>query len=225
MKVNLVEHIIPVVIELKNVLEKRHSPLLRYVMLYLKDLMSDYKEEVNGTFVCLVSVVQWHSNGGSLSVCVDILVADPQLAHEVEYDLRRFDEEQRQLQRQKAAAVRTPAQQSVRPAVDTPRTPGPVRRPWPVYPTSIPICIPSVCLCVGCRSAQPANTSPVCNSFVCVSTFVTDVVVCVALRGHRVRMPALHRSPHLACVAPSPRRPKVLFRVLFLFQFVKLLVW
>lgn len=68
----MVENIVPVVIELKHMLESRHSPLLKYVLTYLKEVMSDYQEEL-----------------------ADMLVCDPQLAKEIEYDLRQHTKEQK----------------------------------------------------------------------------------------------------------------------------------
>eukprot|EP00002_Diphylleia_rotans_P028185 TRINITY_DN5686_c0_g1_i2.p1 TRINITY_DN5686_c0_g1~~TRINITY_DN5686_c0_g1_i2.p1 ORF type:complete len:343 (+),score=75.52 TRINITY_DN5686_c0_g1_i2:249-1277(+) len=69
-KKNLMENIIPIVIELKHFLERKHSPYLRNLMLYLKDLMKEYRDEVT-----------------------DILAADRQLASEVEYDLRMLEQQ------------------------------------------------------------------------------------------------------------------------------------
>jgi condensin-2 complex subunit D3 len=48
-KKNVLENIVPIVIELKNLLEKQHSPLLRNLMEYLKELFKDYKDEIEGT--------------------------------------------------------------------------------------------------------------------------------------------------------------------------------
>ncbi len=67
-KKNVLENIVPIIIELKRLLEKNHSPLLRNLMEYLKELLKDFKDEVS-----------------------DILVADNQLAKEIQYDMRRFN--------------------------------------------------------------------------------------------------------------------------------------
>jgi condensin-2 complex subunit D3 len=64
---NAVENIIPVIIELKHTLERSHSPLLGDLMVCLNELMKDYKEEVD-----------------------EILLADRQLAKEIEYDMKQF---------------------------------------------------------------------------------------------------------------------------------------
>ncbi len=48
MKKNTVENIVPIIIALKNVFESKHSPLLRQLLLYLRELMRDYKDEVSG---------------------------------------------------------------------------------------------------------------------------------------------------------------------------------
>jgi condensin-2 complex subunit D3 len=44
---NVIENIIPIVIELKSKFEQMRSPLLRFLMGYLKELVSDYKDEIN----------------------------------------------------------------------------------------------------------------------------------------------------------------------------------
>ncbi|XP_012944788.1 condensin-2 complex subunit D3 [Aplysia californica] len=68
---NVIENIVPVVISLKHMLEKKRSPLLKDLMRYLRELMKDYKNEVK-----------------------DILAADKQLAEEIEFDLRNFETQQ-----------------------------------------------------------------------------------------------------------------------------------
>ncbi|KAG1703671.1 Condensin-2 complex subunit D3 [Nymphon striatum] len=70
-KKNVIENIVPIVIALKHKLEQQKSSLLRELMLYLKELMKDYRHEVK-----------------------DIMSADKQLAKEIEYDLQRFEKEQ-----------------------------------------------------------------------------------------------------------------------------------
>jgi condensin-2 complex subunit D3 len=47
-KKNVLENTIPIIIELKNFLEKEHSPLLKNLMEYLKEIMKDFKDEVEG---------------------------------------------------------------------------------------------------------------------------------------------------------------------------------
>ena len=60
MKKNLMVNVVPVLIELKRMLEEGQSPLLGYVMECVRALLKDYKSEVE-----------------------DILVADKQLAKEI----------------------------------------------------------------------------------------------------------------------------------------------
>jgi len=48
MKKSTMENIVPILIRMKNVLEKNRSPIQKYVMLYLIDLLKDYKNELNG---------------------------------------------------------------------------------------------------------------------------------------------------------------------------------
>lgn len=69
-KQNVIENIVPILIAVKHKLEEQRSPLMKHLLLYLKDLMKDYKNEVK-----------------------EILAGDKQLAKEIEFDLRRFDKE------------------------------------------------------------------------------------------------------------------------------------
>lgn len=55
-------YIVPILIELKQLLEKHKSSLLKYLMAYLKELLKDYKNELQ-----------------------DIMVGDKLLAKELEY--------------------------------------------------------------------------------------------------------------------------------------------
>lgn len=59
-------------------LEKQHSPLLKELMFCLKEVMKDYRSEVQ-----------------------DVLSADRQLANEIEFDLKRFEEQQKELEEQR----------------------------------------------------------------------------------------------------------------------------
>ena len=59
-------------------LEKQHSPLLKDLMSCLKEVMKDYRSEVQ-----------------------DVLSADRQLANEIEFDLKRFEEQQKEFEEQR----------------------------------------------------------------------------------------------------------------------------
>ena len=74
-KTNVIENIIPIIIALKHKLEELKSPLLDDLMSCLRELMKDYKNEVK-----------------------DILAADKQLATEIEFDLKKWEEEQKKLE-------------------------------------------------------------------------------------------------------------------------------
>ncbi|XP_078589541.1 condensin-2 complex subunit D3-like [Branchiostoma floridae x Branchiostoma japonicum] len=106
-KKNMIENIVPIIIALKHQLEAKRSPLLRSLMVYLKEVMKDYRNEVK-----------------------DIMAADKQLASEIEFDLRRFDEQQREQEeeRQRRKSVGTPG------AAATPAAGGPT----PSAPGSAP---------------------------------------------------------------------------------------
>jgi len=63
-----VEAIVPIVVELKRHLEAAHSPLLRDVSLFVRELLRDHKP-----------------------LLADILARDKQLATEIEYDMKQLD--------------------------------------------------------------------------------------------------------------------------------------
>ncbi|XP_039287669.1 condensin-2 complex subunit D3 [Nilaparvata lugens] len=63
-KKNVIEHTVPIIIKLKHKLKQLKSPLVKDLMAYLKELMKDYKTEIN-----------------------EILAADKELAAEVAFDL------------------------------------------------------------------------------------------------------------------------------------------
>ncbi|XP_033751450.1 LOW QUALITY PROTEIN: condensin-2 complex subunit D3-like [Pecten maximus] len=71
LKKNVIEHVIPVVISLKHMLEQKRSPLQQDIVAYLIELMKDFKNEVK-----------------------EILSADKQLASEIEFDRRKFEQQE-----------------------------------------------------------------------------------------------------------------------------------
>ncbi|XP_068227070.1 condensin-2 complex subunit D3-L-like [Palaemon carinicauda] len=72
-KRHVIENIVPILIAVKHKLEEHKSPLMKHLLLYLKEIMKDYKNEIK-----------------------EILAGDKQLAQEIEFDLRRFDQEQKE---------------------------------------------------------------------------------------------------------------------------------
>ncbi|XP_037089796.1 condensin-2 complex subunit D3-like [Pollicipes pollicipes] len=97
-KKNVIENMVPIIIALKHKLETARSPLLKELMIYLKDLMKDYKNEIQ-----------------------DILVGDKQLAKEIEFDLRRLDGQERTREGPAAATAAGPSGDAGRLPTDTPR--------------------------------------------------------------------------------------------------------
>lgn len=81
LKKHVQENVVPVIIELKRVLEKQKSPVLKQLMDYLQSLMSDYKSEINGMPVCIFLKL------------LEILAADKQLKLELEFDMRKKEME------------------------------------------------------------------------------------------------------------------------------------
>ncbi|CAH1786833.1 unnamed protein product, partial [Owenia fusiformis] len=91
-KKNTIENIVPIIIALKHQLEQHRSPVLKDLMLYLREMMKDYKNEVK-----------------------DIMAADKQLAKEIEFDLRMFEEQQAELERQRQPRSGSSTPQQVTP--------------------------------------------------------------------------------------------------------------
>ncbi|XP_070565322.1 condensin-2 complex subunit D3-L-like isoform X2 [Ptychodera flava] len=127
---NVIENIVPIIISLKQMLEKHRSPLLRDLMLYLAAVMKEFKNEVK-----------------------DILAADRQLAIEIEFDLRKFEEEQKERERkEKEKKMPRPRQSIISSRMASPRTPNvctPHGRSKVNTPNSAPI--PPLCTPVNMR--------------------------------------------------------------------------
>ncbi|NXE24077.1 CNDD3 protein, partial [Ardeotis kori] len=69
-KKNLIENIIPIVTSLKSLMEQKRIPALRDLMNYLREMMQDYRNEIKEFFA-----------------------VDKQLAVELEYDMRKYEEQ------------------------------------------------------------------------------------------------------------------------------------
>jgi hypothetical protein len=83
-KKNFLENIVPVFVELKAILERRHSPLLRLLMSYLREFLIEYKKDLNE------------------------VLPDRQLARELEYDIERWEKQQQQQVTTVSTSFRTP---------------------------------------------------------------------------------------------------------------------
>lgn len=98
---NTMENVVPVLIALKNMLQAARSPLLGALMQYLKHVFSEYRDDLKGTTVVPrlsvavgMTVTLWLF---CLACLVpEMLAADRQLEQEVEYDLRMYEEQQKQ---------------------------------------------------------------------------------------------------------------------------------
>ncbi|XP_064029142.1 condensin-2 complex subunit D3 isoform X2 [Pogoniulus pusillus] len=69
-KKNFVENIIPIITSLKSLMERKRIPALRDLMNYLREMMQDYRNEIK-----------------------DFFAVDKQLAAELEYDMKRYEEQ------------------------------------------------------------------------------------------------------------------------------------
>ncbi|NWY61556.1 CNDD3 protein, partial [Chionis minor] len=68
-KKNFVENIIPIITSLKSLMEQKRIPALRDLMNYLREMMQDYRNEIK-----------------------DFFAVDKQLAAELEYDMKKYEE-------------------------------------------------------------------------------------------------------------------------------------
>ncbi|XP_028619764.1 condensin-2 complex subunit D3 [Grammomys surdaster] len=86
-KRNFIENIIPIIISLKTLLEKNKIPALRELMNYLREVMQDYRDEIK-----------------------DFFAVDKQLASELEYDMKKYNEQlaQEQALSENASAAKLP---------------------------------------------------------------------------------------------------------------------
>ena len=71
-KRNVIENIVPIVVALKRKLAASKSPLMGNLMKFLRELMKDYKNEIQ-----------------------EILAEDRQLMAEIDFDLKRFEQQER----------------------------------------------------------------------------------------------------------------------------------
>uniref|UniRef100_A0A8C3KXK1 Non-SMC condensin II complex subunit D3 n=1 Tax=Chrysolophus pictus TaxID=9089 RepID=A0A8C3KXK1_CHRPC len=69
-KRNFIENIIPIITELKSLMERKKIPALRDLMNYLREMMQDYRNEIKEFFA-----------------------VDKQLAAELEYDMKKYEEQ------------------------------------------------------------------------------------------------------------------------------------
>ncbi|MEE6485331.1 hypothetical protein FKM82_014245 [Ascaphus truei] len=69
-KKNFIENIIPIITSLKAFLEQQRIPAVRDLMNYLREMMQDYRDEIK-----------------------DVFAADKQLAAELEYDMKKYEEQ------------------------------------------------------------------------------------------------------------------------------------
>ncbi|XP_065191114.1 condensin-2 complex subunit D3-L-like isoform X1 [Sycon ciliatum] len=129
---NVMENIMPIIIDLKHMLEHKRSPLLRELMHFLQELMKDYRNDVQ-----------------------DILSADRQLAREIEYDLKKFEEEEERRAACEASVVAkpcslTPHTQMMSPLLGTPV----VSSPHAIMSPAAGFSFPRI------RGARPAPATP-----------------------------------------------------------------
>ncbi|NXV88619.1 CNDD3 protein, partial [Calonectris borealis] len=99
-KKNFIENIIPIITSLKSLMEQKRIPALRDLMNYLREMMQDYRNEIK-----------------------DFFAVDKQLAAELEYDMKKYEE---QLAREKESDQEqvSAAQAEQPPSLETAVPPG-----------------------------------------------------------------------------------------------------
>ncbi|OXB65770.1 hypothetical protein ASZ78_004446 [Callipepla squamata] len=121
-KKNFIENIIPIITELKSLMEQKKIPALRDLMNYLREMMQDYRNEIKEFFA-----------------------VDKQLAAELEYDMKKYEE---QLDKEKSDQEHISPSRAESPSLEVPLTSGarrdntqsPVsgRMPSSPLPSSVP---------------------------------------------------------------------------------------
>nr|XP_015193150.1 PREDICTED: condensin-2 complex subunit D3 isoform X1 [Lepisosteus oculatus] len=89
-KKNFIENVIPIITSLKNLLEEMRIPVLKDLMAYLREMMQDYRSEVK-----------------------ELFAMDKQLAAELEYDMKKYEE---QMEREGELEEASDAQEDLRPS-------------------------------------------------------------------------------------------------------------
>uniref|UniRef100_S4R8W0 Non-SMC condensin II complex, subunit D3 n=1 Tax=Petromyzon marinus TaxID=7757 RepID=S4R8W0_PETMA len=143
-KKNFVENIIPIVIMLKKQMETKRLPVLKDLMQYLREVMKDYRDEVK-----------------------DVLAADKRLAAEVEYDLKKYEEEEERERARLSGDVPLPPNGPAGPSSpSSPRVHSPTAAPAPptcphTQPCStssrLPPWVSGPCTCVTCATPPPSR--------------------------------------------------------------------
>ncbi|XP_063400127.1 condensin-2 complex subunit D3-L-like [Mytilus trossulus] len=134
-KKNVIENIVPIVVSLKHMLEQQRSPVLKDLMMYLRELLKDYKNEVQ-----------------------EILSADKQLATEIEFDLRKFEEQEEETERQRNATIVQATSHPGSPQVSSkPTTPSGSK---PGTPSSSKLCSPRLPIHGGSPRLENHKGSP-----------------------------------------------------------------
>ncbi|KAM6370654.1 condensin-2 complex subunit D3 [Pluvialis apricaria] len=125
-KKNFVENIIPIITSLKYLMEQKRIPALRDLMSYLREMMQDYRNEIK-----------------------DFFAVDKQLAAELEYDMKKYEEQlarEKESDQEQVSAAQAEQPPSLERAVpsggcnNNPRSPVSVKQSLPTgsNPSSVP---------------------------------------------------------------------------------------
>ncbi|KFP98393.1 Condensin-2 complex subunit D3, partial [Haliaeetus albicilla] len=128
-KKNFVENIIPVITSLKSLMEQKRIPALGDLMKYLREMMQDYRNEIK-----------------------DFFAVDKQLAAELEYDMKKYEEQlakEKEADQEQVSAAQAEQPPSLERAVLSGgwsnNAQSPVSRRQSLPPGSSPSSVPSEC--------------------------------------------------------------------------------
>nr|XP_056716845.1 condensin-2 complex subunit D3 [Euleptes europaea] len=107
-KKNFIEHVIPIITSLKTLLEQSRLPALRDLMNYLREVSQDYRNEIK-----------------------ELFAVDKQLAAELEYDMKKYEEQLQREQEQSRELLGEPESLPTLAAVAAQRSPSSERAAFP----------------------------------------------------------------------------------------------
>uniref|UniRef100_A0A663LWF2 Condensin-2 complex subunit D3 n=1 Tax=Athene cunicularia TaxID=194338 RepID=A0A663LWF2_ATHCN len=172
-KKNFIENIIPVITSLKSLMEQKRIPALRDLMYYLREMMQDYRNEIK-----------------------DFFAVDKQLAAELEYDMKKYEEQlamEKELEQEQVSA----AQAEVIGAINPVHVLSPLLRFHPFTSISQKAILNHT----ACRSKQLGNLG--FSTLVSIQPPSSERVVSSGGRSNNAQSPQSGRQPSPPGSSPS----------------------
>ncbi|XP_066462719.1 condensin-2 complex subunit D3 isoform X3 [Eleutherodactylus coqui] len=110
-KKNFIENVVPIISSLKGLLEQQRIPAVRNLMNYLREMMQDYRDEIK-----------------------DFFAADKQLAAELEYDMKKYEEQLALEQSEQENGIANPPAAAATGSPQPSAAPGSSKTPTPRRP-------------------------------------------------------------------------------------------